>query len=72
MELSVSLNFRGQAGPMTNRGVFFQQCTKIDWSNHLNGYLIAFIVCVLRCVIPPLFRISWLHSPNIYDAHNPP
>ena len=55
MELSVSLNFRGQAGPMTNRGVFLEKYTQIDWSNHLTGDLIALIVCVPRCVVPPLF-----------------
>ena len=72
MELSVSLNFRGQAGPMTNRGVFLEEGTKIDWFNHLNGDLTVFDVCVPRCVIPPLFHISSLHSPRVYDAHNPP
>lgn len=55
---------------MTNRGAFLRAGTEIYWFKELNGLLTVFDVCVPRCIIPPLFHISWPHSPSIYDAHN--
>ena len=72
IQLSVSLNFRGHAGPMTNRGAFIGAGTKIYWFKQFYGFLIVSDICVPRCVILPLFHISWLYSPRIYDAHSLP
>ena len=57
---------------MTNRGAFLGAGTGIYWFKQLNAFMTVFDVCVRRCIIPPLFHISWPHSPSIYDAYNLP